>query len=274
MALLGNYSILSKNPGRSGATTAAVDAADYRAGWNKSGANRNRYVSPEGFAPTSAVPNGYSPPGSWQIAVTSGGISSYTIIGGAGALAAGIAGGKNATADLAGSGSITNAEAALIVSAVATLTGSGAITAASANAILDAVATLTGSGTVSGAALVALGNAVAALTGSGTVTPTINATGELAADLTPFTELSPQSLAAAVWNSVAAAYDDPATFGAQAAFLYALGHNKVVTDPAAGTFTVYDTDDTTVLYVADLWQDAAGTTPYSGSGAERRDQLA
>lgn len=272
MALLGNYSVLNKNPGRAlGGST----VADSRAAFNKSGANRNRYVSPEGFAPTSAVPNGYAPPGSWQIAVTSGGISSYTLILGAGDVnAANLAGGKNAVAALAGSGSITNAEAALIVSAVATLTGSGAITTASANAILDAVATLTGSGSISTAALVALGNAVAALTGTGTVTPTINATGELAADLTPFTELSPQSLAAAVWNSVAAAYDDPATFGAQAAFLYALGHNKVITDPAAGTYTVYDTDDTTVLYVADLWQDAAGTTPYSGSGAERRDQLA
>jgi hypothetical protein len=69
-------------------------------------------------------------------------------------------------------------------------------------------------------------------------------------------------------------YTDPATLGGQAAFLYALAHNKVITDPVEGTFTVYDTDDTTVLYVADLWQDAAGTTPYSGSGSERRDQMA
>ncbi len=271
MALLGNYSVLNKNPGRAlGGST----VADSRAAFNKSGANRNRYVSPNGFAPTSAVPNGYSPPGSWQIAVTSGGISSYTLILGEGALTNGnLAGGKNATADLAGSGSITNAEAALIVSAVATLAGSGSITTASANAILDAVATLTGSGTVSTAALVALGNAVAALTGTGTVTPTINATGELAADLTPFTELSPQSLAAAVWNSVAAAYDDPATFGAQAAFLYALGHNKTVTNPSDGTFTVYDTDGTTVLYVADLWENVAGSQAYRGQGADRRDSF-
>ena len=60
----------------------------------------------------------------------------------------------------------------------------------------------------------------------------------------------------------------------QGRFLYAVGHNKVITDPAAGTYTVYDTDDTTVLYVADLWEDAAGTVAYSGTGAQRRDRLA
>ena len=83
----------------------------------------------------------------------------------------------------------------------------------------------------------------------------------LAAAILPFTELSPESLASAVWTA------------SEGAFLYAVAHNRVVTDPVAGTFTVYDTDDTTVLYTADLWADASGTTPYSGSGAERRDRL-
>jgi len=270
VALLGNYSVLNKNPGRA---LAGSTVSDSRGSWNKSGANRNRYVSPEGFDPTASVPNGYNPPGSWQIAITSGGISTYTLITGAGDLTSGnLAGGKNATADLTGSGAITDATAALVVSAVATLTGTGAITAAAANAVLEAVATLTGTGTVT-SALTALGNAVATLTGTGTVTPVINATGELAADLTPFTDLSPQSLAAAVWGAVAAGYDDPTTFGGQAAFLYALAHNKTVTNPADGTFTVYDTDGTTVLYVADLWENVAATQAYRGQGADRRDSF-
>ena len=49
--------------------------------------------------------------------------------------------------------------------------------------------------------------------------------------------------------------------------------NKTITDPAAGTITIYDTDGTTVLFVADLWQDAAGTIAYTGTGAERRERL-
>ena len=39
------------------------------------------------------------------------------------------------------------------------------------------------------------------------------------------------------------------------------------------TYTVYAADDTTVLFTADLWQDADGTVPYAGAGADRRDRL-
>jgi len=267
VALLGNYSALAKSPGR----TMSGNIASDRSAFSSSGALRCRYTA---WDVKSGVPNGYLHPGAWLLPRTAGGMSTYTLTLGYGTVSAGnLAGGKNAEAALTGSGDITSATAALIVSAVAALSGSGTISDAPLLAFLNAAATLAGTGDVT-ASLVALGNAVAALTGEGTVTPTIRATGELEADLTPFTDLSPQSLAAAVWGSVASAYTDPATLGGQAAFMYALAHNKVVTDPAAGTFTVYDTDDTTVLYVADLWQDAAGTTPYAGSGAERRDRMA
>ena len=57
------------------------------------------------------------------------------------------------------------------------------------------------------------------------------------------------------------------------ALLVRLLRNRTVTDPAAGTMTVYDDDDVTPLLAADLWQDAAGTVPYAGDGAERRDRL-
>ena len=70
-----------------------------------------------------------------------------------------------------------------------------------------------------------------------------------------------------MWNTASG----DTTTGDALTFLHALGHNKIVTDPTAGTFTVYDTDGTTILYVADLWQDATGLTPYAGAGSERRD---
>lgn len=257
MALIGNYSVLNKNPGRAfGGST----VSDTRAQWGKSGAARGRYVQTGGFDPLSSVPDGYRPPYCWQIAVTAGGLSSYTLItGSAGVGTVNLAGGKNAEAAIAGSSSVSDATLQLIVSAVAAITGSGELTA-NGNAILQAVATIAGTGDVA-ATVTALGNAIAALAGSGTLTLTSYATGELAADVLPFSELSPEALSAAVWSS------------AEGAFLYAVAHNKVITDPAAGTFTVYDTDDTTVLYQADLWANAAGTTPYAGAGAERRDRL-
>lgn len=50
--------------------------------------------------------------------------------------------------------------------------------------------------------------------------------------------------------------------------------NKRITDPAAGTQTVFDDDGSTVLAEGDLWEDAAGTQPYRGQGAERAERLA
>ncbi len=50
--------------------------------------------------------------------------------------------------------------------------------------------------------------------------------------------------------------------------------NKRVTDPATGTQKVYDDDGSTVLAEGDLFEDAAGTQPYRGQGAERSERLA
>lgn len=50
--------------------------------------------------------------------------------------------------------------------------------------------------------------------------------------------------------------------------------NKQITDPVFGTNTVFDDDGTTVLVSGDLFEDAAGTQPYRGQGAERRERLA
>ena len=50
--------------------------------------------------------------------------------------------------------------------------------------------------------------------------------------------------------------------------------NKMITNPATGKITVYADDSTTPLLTADIFKDAAGTTPYNGTGAERREKLA
>lgn len=233
-------------------------AAD-RSAFSSPGALRCRYV--DGFDPTSALPNGYLAPGAWMLPRVAGGISTYTIVGGSGTVAFGnVAGGKNGVATIAGTSDL-DATGALIVSAVAALTGSGSITNAAALAYLNAAAALAGSGDLT-AARTALGHAIAALTGSGSVTVTGRADGELEAAITLAGEgVTPASVAAAVW-------DNPA-----GAFLVAASRNRVVTDPVAGTYTVYADDNTTPLYVADLWEDADGTVPYTGSGAERRDRL-
>jgi hypothetical protein len=196
-------------------------------------------------------------------------------------------------ASLAGSGAISSANLQSIVAAVATLSGSGSVSAADltavgvlaatvagvgsisnadARAIVAAVAILTGSGSIT-ATLQAIGHAIATLSGTGTVSPVINAIGHMEADIQPFTELSPQSLAAAVWSSLASAFNEPGTMGGIQNITQILLRNKVVTDPSTGKMTVYDTDGSTVLYEADLFEDVAGTIPYAGAGAERRDRF-
>jgi hypothetical protein len=50
--------------------------------------------------------------------------------------------------------------------------------------------------------------------------------------------------------------------------------NKTTTDPSTGVMTIYDDDDATPLFTANIFEDVPGTQPYQGSGVERRDRLA
>ena len=56
-------------------------------------------------------------------------------------------------------------------------------------------------------------------------------------------------------------------------FIQKLLRNKMTTDPNTGLITIYDDDDTSVLVQGDLFEDVAGSQPYRGRGAERRDRL-
>jgi hypothetical protein len=85
---------------------------------------------------------------------------------------------------------------------------------------------------------------------------------------------SADDVAQAVWGTRYAPLNDPESYGLLMKLAAQILRNRTVTDPATGAVRVYDDDDTTLLLEADLWQDAAGTTPYSGNGAERRDRLA
>jgi len=160
---------------------------------------------------TAGLPSGYREGGSWSLPQKTGELASTVEIGGAGAVAPlNLAGGLNAACELAGSGALS-AEAQLIVSAVAALSGLGSLSPSIAGK-LDASITLAGSGAISGA-LAALAGAVAEIVGSGTLTATGRGQGFISADIQPFTELSPQSLAAAVWNALVADFDAVGTFG-------------------------------------------------------------
>lgn len=180
----------------------------------------------------------------------------------------------NGSATLSGSGSLS-ADISAAVNAEATLSGSGGLTA-DGFVTAEMAADLAGSSSLT-ATLRAIGEFIANLQGSGGITGTPRAIGEMSAAVSVSggggETLTPGSVAAAVWNALADDYQSLATTGGQARFSYLLAHNKTVTDPVAGTITVYDTDGTTVLFQADLFEDAAGTQPYRGQGAERREGM-
>jgi hypothetical protein len=208
VALIGNYSVLSKSPGRD-IGGGAIGLGHNRGDRNKASHHRARFTG-SGWDPLSGVPDGYRPPYVWVLPLNAGGMASRNIITGTGSITATGAMGKNAVAALEGSGDLT-ATGALIVSAVAALTGSGSATG-SIVAILNAVASISGSGSVT-ATIDALAWATAGLTGSGTLAATRYATGNMTADIQPFTELSPEALATSVWNAVAASNNAVGTMG-------------------------------------------------------------
>lgn len=250
--LLGNYSVFNKSPGRSFSGSVAAGS---RAEQGKSGAVQGRFMA---FSQISSTPNATRPPYSSLLAVKPGSIGSKKREFGAATGAVNLAGGKSFVAESIGDsgGSVVGQ---LVASIIATCTGTSGGSVAAVGPILGvASSTGTSDGTVTMGAIAHL-QVSAAGTSGGSVT--LTATGKIVASSLPYSDLSPEGLAAAVWSSP------------EGSLLYAIAHCRVVTDPVAGTYTVYDTDDVTVLYQADLWSDADGTTPYSGAGAERRDRL-
>lgn len=205
--LIGNYSVLYRTPARLIGGAVGNDAAAFKS----SGRMRNVY-SAASWSDKSGIPDGVRAPYAWLLPLKAGGLASRYIIMGTGSLTASGALGRNMGGALTGSGTLTGA-GALIVSAAAALTGSGSITTADLLAILQATAALTGSGSITAADLEALGWMLADLAGEGEVEGVSYAIGNMLADIQPFTDLSPQALAAAVWSTVAADANDPGTMG-------------------------------------------------------------
>lgn len=209
--LLGNIALLLRSPGRffGGATLSCE-----RANFNNPGDERNLFVGQGGISPTGGQPNGARHPYTWTMPKGNGGLSSYERHVGTGTITSGnLAGGKNAEATLDGYGEIASATAQLIVSAVAALIGEGVVSDANLLATLNAVAALTGSGTAA-ADIVAKAWAQSGLTGSGVLELTPYATGTLEAEIaTIAAEVTPETVAAAVWEALTSQFNTAGTMG-------------------------------------------------------------
>jgi hypothetical protein len=122
--------------------------------------------------------------------------------------------------------------------------------------------------TIGGGNLVAAGgDAVAYVSGGPQVEITLSAAATIV-NGEGGTAPSASEVADAVWQHTSATDLLDRVTMAQAIL-----RNKTVTDPDTGLMVVYDIDGSTPLLTAALYQDAAGTTPYAGAGAERRELL-
>lgn len=191
--------------------------------------NMNRYDGEGNMSRGSSIPNGYRPPYSWLLecepkygaAVTSVADLSigYTLNGTGTIYTPSINEGRNiiiiGDGAIHGYGTVPNVDASLIMWAIATLLGNGQITSdVLLTGKLEAAATLVGEGNID-AAIGAISSILATIMGSGEIiiSSELDAKGFMEASITPFTELSPQSLAAGVWNSIASQYNSTGTMG-------------------------------------------------------------
>lgn len=206
--LLGNFNQFNKNPGR------AIGGPSDPTRWFKAGSMMHFYSQNpnEVDVEKSSFPNGYTPPYSWVLAPTAGGIST-SLVSGSGSVSTTLYGAKFMVGPLAGSGSISDANTSLIVNAIATLTASGAISSAGLNATAQMTTTLAATGDLVGA-LTALGHIVATLNAAGSLSATNYAIGHISATIGDVsTSLTAAQVAQEVWNSLAADYTTAGTMG-------------------------------------------------------------
>ncbi len=174
---------------------------------------RNQSVGEGIPSKLAGIPSGNLAPSSWTLPYKPGAMSSFTnlvVTVTPGTL--NLAAGRNITGSTTVTITVNPADGQLIVSAV----GNASITfdlAANLAGALSAAGSTSFSFTVNNATLGAIVDAVGAALVQFSNSATIRATGNLSGDITPFTELSPQSLSAAVWSALASAYNAPGTMG-------------------------------------------------------------
>jgi hypothetical protein len=161
-----------------------------------------------------ALPNGSYPTLSFFIPQKAGQIGSSNQIYGNGVSGGNLAGGLPTDANLTGDGTITNGNLTLIAQLIASLTGAGNVTPPPTllGTLYLISNQLTGAGAVA-ATLTAFASVQAGLSGTGTLSVVPYATGELSANITGSSVLSPENLAAAVWSALAAQYNVSGTMG-------------------------------------------------------------
>ncbi len=241
--LLGNYDSTNSNPGRAVGGVSNLYKNYKPGGWysfydpDRSTTRTNKKAS---------LPTGTQPPYSWILAPSGGELSSTNKSAGSGSLSiSSLSMGKAIASNISGTGTISAASLSLITSLAATIDGISSI-AAPLKSTVNMAANLIGSGSVV-AGLKVLAGCIASLTGTGTVVSNLKGTSSLQSTIyVNQGSADVADMAAGVWNSVAASYNDSGTMGEK---LNAAG---TAGDPWTTDLSTYTTDGTAGKIVSDV----------------------
>lgn len=209
MALIGNYSILNRYLVKQ---FNGVLASGYPEQITPVGMYKNRFSKLDNNA---ATPNGYLAPGAWVLPMTPGGMSSYTQ--GQFTFAKATATLVNAQY-MTATGAITFAKATATISQILAMSASSNINFAKATATLAASVPITASGTITFAKSTATLGASLPMNATGVITfakasGALTATAFMTAAGGGAEPLSPEGLAAAVWNAAVVDFNEVGTMG-------------------------------------------------------------
>lgn len=189
----------------------AYSLAGSRASANSPTARQRNFLMGEAGLPSLAgIPSGVRHPYAWVMPNKAGALATRRRILGEGTLTGAIAEGRNLAGTLAGT-STAEAILQLVVSGQTTIAGTSTATG-------NVVAALSGSGSAAGTStcagtIGAKADLMVVAAGSSTCAGIPWGLGWVIADITPYTELSPQSLSDAVWSAILSEYPDAGTAG-------------------------------------------------------------
>jgi hypothetical protein len=188
------------------------DPGTLRSMWGRTDL-RNQSVGEGISSELAGIPYGHLGPSSWVLPYQAGAMSAFTYAGATFSLGTlNVAAGRNLDGQVVVTFTVGPSQLDLIVSAVgsssATFTADGTLAGALAATGVSAITFTVGPSTLG-----AIIDAVAAALVQFTTQATPRATGTLEGAVTPFTELSPQNLAAAVWRAIATDFNDSGTMG-------------------------------------------------------------
>lgn len=208
MGLKQNTSILAQLPLRQ----LGGGVAGIRSMWGR--AELRNQSAGEGIpSELAGIPSGHLAPSSWVLPYKPGAMSSFTsCVVQFSTSTPTLAAGRNIDGNTTVTFTVNPADGQLVVSAVGS-TSVAFTAAANLAGALSAQGAASFAFTVPNATLGAIVNAQGSAPITWSLSATPRAIGNLSGDITPFTELSPQSLADAVWSALANAYTASGTMG-------------------------------------------------------------